>query len=198
MLFKLMQTFGNRKFLLLMQPLRFTSRYFMLLLIAAVCVLSSFNDAYKSGSASRHPFYVTVTEFNHNIKEKQLEISCKLFADDLEATLKKQFKTQVDITHPKDPKALDKMLMEYCSQHLKLKINGNPVQLQYVGFEKESEAAWCYFEVPGINGVKRLEITNNLLYEMYDSEISIMRASVGGVAKNTKLEFPATQAVFEW
>ena len=29
-----------------------------------------------------HPFFISVTEINHNIKDKSLEVSCKIFTDD--------------------------------------------------------------------------------------------------------------------
>ena len=51
-----------------------------------------------SPKASYHPFYVSVTEINQNLKEKTLEISCKLFAEDFETTLNKDYKTTVDFT----------------------------------------------------------------------------------------------------
>ena len=31
-----------------------------------------------------HPFYVSVTEINHNAENHTLEISCKMFGEDLE------------------------------------------------------------------------------------------------------------------
>ena len=40
-----------------------------------------------------HPFFVSVTEMNHNAKDKTLEISCKLFADDFEKGLEQVYKT---------------------------------------------------------------------------------------------------------
>jgi NifB/MoaA-like Fe-S oxidoreductase len=52
--------------------------------------------------------------------------------------------------------------------------------------------------VPGISAVKKLDATTDLLYEMYDSQISIMHASVGGIRKSLKLEYPATQMSFSW
>ncbi len=48
-----------------------------------------------------HPFYVSVTEINHNAKEQTLEISCKMFAEDLEEILKKNYKTAIDLSAEK-------------------------------------------------------------------------------------------------
>ncbi|MEJ7769585.1 MAG: DUF6702 family protein, partial [Chitinophagaceae bacterium] len=145
-----------------------------------------------------HPFFVSVTEFNHNQKDNNLEISCKLFADDFENTLKKQYKTNIDLTHPQDVKQVEKIILEYVQKHLRVKLNSRQVILHLIGFEKENEAIWCYLQVNNVPAVRKLEITNNLLYEKYDTQISIMHASVGGNRKSTRLVYPDSLAEFEW
>ena len=145
-----------------------------------------------------HPFFVSVTEFNHNQKENILEISCKLFADDFESTLRAQHKTTIDITHPADAKQMETIINDYMQKHLKLKINGKPVSVVFVGYEKEKEAVWCYLQVNNVSAVKTLEVKNDLLYEMYNTQIGIMHAVVSGVRKSTRINYPDTNAVFEW
>ena len=44
-----------------------------------------------------HPFFVSVTEIEYLSKEKVLGVSCKVFNDDLETTLKTATVAQVDI-----------------------------------------------------------------------------------------------------
>ena len=53
-------------------------------------------------STTNHPIYVSVTEIEHNAKEKTLEISCKIFTDDFEKALKATYKTYVDLLKPKN------------------------------------------------------------------------------------------------
>src|SRR4051812_35859485 len=115
----------------------------------AVLVLIQFNlrpaqDGNPLPDRKVHPFYVSVTEINHNAKEGELEISCKMFADDFENTLKTEYKISFDIAHPKNQKQAESMVSAYLQKHLQLKINGNPVTMQFVGYEIENEAIWCY------------------------------------------------------
>lgn len=145
-----------------------------------------------------HPFYVSVTEFNHNAKEGIIEISCKMFADDCENTLKQQTKTNVDITNPKDVKQLEKILNDYIQKRLQLKADGKPVVLQWVGYEKENESVWCYLQVNDIKTVKKLEITNSLLYDLYNTQIGIMHATVGGNRKSIRISYPDKGARFDF
>lgn len=145
-----------------------------------------------------HPFFVSVTEINHNAKEKVLEISCKLFLDDTEKALKKQLNTAVELTSPKDPKKAQQQISDYVKKHLSVKIDGKPVILEFVGYEVEGASLWSYFQVKNIASVQKIEVSNNLLYEMYDSQISIVHAQVGNNKKSTRVTNPETNMLFEF
>jgi|SRR5687767_6002414 len=145
-----------------------------------------------------HPFYVSVTEIHHNSKDKTLEISCKLFADDMEDVLKKNFNTQVDLTNSKMQALNDKLLAEYMAKKLLLAADGKGRKLEYLGFEKEAEAVYCYFEVKDIASVKKLDLTNSILQDFTDKQINIMHVVVNGNRKSYKLDYPHQKASFNF
>jgi len=148
--------------------------------------------------AVAHPFYVSVTEINHNDKQHILEISCKTFVDDMEKTLKKQYNTPVELNNPKDPKKAQQMVSDYLRKHLQLKVDGKPVTLEFVGFETEGASLWTYLQVNGVTSVHKVEIINTILYELYDSQISIMHVQAGGIKKSTRITNPDSYAGFEF
>src|SRR5579862_8048054 len=135
-----------------------------------------FSFAQNNGvySSNNHPFYVSVTEINHNAKDKTLEISCKIFTNDFETTLEKAFKTKVDLRSIKDKNENDKKINDYIISHLKINVDGKPVQVQFVGSEIKEEGTWSYFQINNIPAVKRIDIRNSILYESFESEINIM------------------------
>src|SRR5258706_16143551 len=141
-----------------------------------------------------HPLYISVTEISHNAKDKTLEISCKMFTNDLEATLEKTAHAKVDLSEPKDKKATDKLITDYVGRHLQIKIDGKTVALHFLGSEKEADGTWSYFQVNDVPAVKRVEILNSLLYDNFDQEINIIHASVGGEKKSMRLNYPDTNA----
>ena len=146
-----------------------------------------------------HPLYVSVTEINHNANDKTLEISCKIFADDFEKALNTANNKKVDLYNPKDKTEAGRVVTEYIKKHLTLKLDGKAVNFSFVGFEREEDALWSYFQVSGvISPPKKVEITNNILYELYDKEINLVHVSVGGNRKSTKLDYPDTNAVIEF
>lgn len=154
--------------------------------------------AMHSGINAPHPFYVSVTEINQNAAEKSLEISCKFFMDDFEHVLEKSNKVQLDITTDKDKASFDKFIPLYVNKHFSLMGDGKPLKLNYVGYEKEKESVYCYFEVTGLPAVKQLHVTNNLLYDLTPEQINIMHVTVGGKRQSSKLNHPEVKAVFQF
>ena len=145
-----------------------------------------------------HPFHVSTTEINHNATDKTLEITCRIFANDFESVLNKNYKTKIDLTHPKDRAAIDKLVNDYIQKHLQLKADGKPVSFSYLGFEIDNEAVNSYLQVDNISSVKKIEAVNSILYDLYTDQISIMHVTVGGTRKSTKLDYPDTQANFSF
>ncbi len=145
-----------------------------------------------------HPFYVAVTEVTQNAAEKSLEVSCKFFADDFEETLQKAYKTPLDITAAKDKGNFDRFIPDYISRHLSLFADGKPVKLSYIGFEKDKESVYCYFEVLNTPSVKQVQATNTLLHDFKNEQINIMHVTVNGKRQSTKLDYPASKAAFQF
>ena len=144
-----------------------------------------------------HPFFVSVTEINHNAKEKILEISCKMFLDDTEKILKKEGAV-VELTNPKDPKRVQQLISNYVKKHLQLKVDGKPVSLDFIGYEVEGASVWSYYQVNNIATLRKIDISNNILYELYDTQIGIMHAQVNGNKKSTRVTNPETNVSFEF
>lgn len=148
--------------------------------------------------AALHPLYVSVTEINHNAKDKNLEISCKIFTDDFEKTLTNLHQQKVDLFNPPDKAETDRQVAEYVRKRLVIKLDGKDVNLSFVGFERENDAIWSYFEAAMPTAPKKVEISNSILYETYDKQLNLMHVSVGGTRKSIRLNYPDKEAKFEF
>ncbi len=145
-----------------------------------------------------HPLYISIIDINHNAKDKALEVSVRIFTDDFENTLKKYTTAKVDLTHPADKSAADKLISNYIVNRLQIKADGKATALHYVGFEQNQESIWVYFEVPDVVAVKKIEVTTNILYDYQEKEINIIHAKVNGNEKSFRLDNPKNYAAFEW
>lgn len=166
-------------------------------LLPALWLIGAGTPADDKTADGRHPLYISVTEMNYNAADKNLEISCKIFADDLEKTLANNYKAKVDLTTPADKNEANRLVKEYVKSHLLLKVDNKPVLPEFVGFEKENDAIWSYFEVKNITAApKKIDVVNSILYEAYDKEINLMHVTVGGERKSTRLNYPDKEASF--
>ncbi len=145
-----------------------------------------------------HPIHVSVTEINHNFSEKTFEISCKLFTDDFEKVLTQNYNTKVDLINPPDRPAVEKLVSDYIARHLQLKNDGKPVAFSFIGYEKDNDAIFSYFQVDDVVSVKKLEITNNILFELFTDQFNLMHVIVDGKRKSKKLDYPTKLAVFNF
>jgi hypothetical protein len=147
---------------------------------------------------SKHPFHVSVLEIEHNATGKSLEISCKIFTDDFETVLAKNYSTKVDLINPPNKAAMDTLVKKYILSHLSIKISGKAVVLNYIGFENEGEAAYGYFEVENIPVISKIEIANAILHDKFDDQLNIIHIKAGGSRKSTKLNYPDKIAEFNF
>jgi hypothetical protein len=140
--------------------------------------------------ATTHPIYVSVTEIQHNAKDKTLEISCKIFTSDFEAILKSKTKSKVNLLQPADKTLMESLVNQYIQQHLKIKVDGNLKPMNFLGYEQNEDAIQSFFEINDVATLKKIEVQDDILYEYKSEQISIVHVVVNGNRKSTKLVNP--------
>ena len=147
---------------------------------------------------SFHPFFVSVTQIEQNQQTKTVLVSVRIFFDDFEVALDKRYNTKINIVKPSSRKKVDSLIADYIVNHLKIKANGKPLLLKYVGYEIEEDAAWCYFEADKQETVQSFTIMNNILFEQHPSQINMIHAVVNGKRKSIKLDNPVNSVDFQF
>ena len=147
-------------------------------------------------SSAMHPLYVSVLEIEHNAKDKTLELSCKIFTDDFEKTLRNAYHVHVDLLSSKEKEAMSKLVNDYVQKHLKISLEGKNATMRFLGYEQIEEGIYSYYQVDNVNTVKNISITDNILYEYKTEQIGLIHVIVNGNRKSTKLNNPDEKAVF--
>ena len=145
-----------------------------------------------------HPFYVSVTEIRQDPKTNTVQVSVRIFFDDLERALSNRYKTKVNILKPLNKKQTDLLIAAYVKNHLKLKGNNKDLNLSYSGYEIEEEAAWCYFETQAIEPLKSVSIQDDILFEQHREQINMIHVVINNQRKSTKLDNPESHAAFSF
>lgn len=191
---KIIQTFVNQQIILSMALI--FNKWFglaafpLFFLINGDFGLSEIKSPLSEPGRLPHPFHVSVIEINHNAADKTLEISCKIFTDDFERALAKNYKTKVDLINPPVKSRMDTLIKKYLLANLTIKANGKPAVFDYLGFENDHEAAYAYIEVTGITSVNRFDITTSIMYDLFDDQMNIFHITVDGKRKSTRLNYP--------
>ncbi len=70
-----------------------------------------------------HPFFVSVCEIEHRAEGESLQITHKIFWDDLEKGLKQEYNQSYNLLKVKDTLALNQQLNAYLQKNFEIKIN---------------------------------------------------------------------------
>ena len=89
---------------------------------------------------------------------------------------------------------MNKLVNDYVQKHLQVNVDGRDIQLKYIGYEQIEEGIYSYYQVNNINTVKNITITDNILYEYKEQQMSLIHVTVNGNRKSTKLNNPDTKA----
>lgn len=145
-----------------------------------------------------HPYYVSVTELEYRPAQKEIQIACKIFTDDLEDALKAETKKQISISDDKDKAAKQQLIFKYLQSHLKILVDGKAVAYEMIGYELEQEAAWNYLVIKNVAPFKKVTVSNDVLYSLRDGQINILHFKNNGERKSFRLNAPETNYTFNW
>ena len=159
--------------------------------IGLVILCGSFNTL-------KHPFYMGVTDLKYDAASKNMNVSVKLFTNDLEEALRKNSKKNIDILHPQNKAEVDSILFTYIKKRLSISLNLKQQTLHYIGYEREDESVWTYFELNKVPTPKTLDIDTRLLYDHFPQQINIVHAEVNGIKKSSKVTNPDSKVEFRF
>jgi len=151
-----------------------------------------------SVAGMQHPFYVSVCQIDHNPQNQSLEITIKVFTDDLEKTLEETTDERLFLGSDREPSVADSLIMEYLYEKLKIRVNQQPAQMKYLGKEVEMQVTWCYIEVKEVPGVREIEVINTIFLETYDTQTNLVNIRVGDKKKSMLLNQRKQQDVVDF
>jgi hypothetical protein len=151
------------------------------------------------GMGFTHPFYVSMTDINYNSSSRSLEIGVRIFTDDLEKTLRKNYPgSKVELMNPTDKKAMEKMIAAYVNRKLQITADDQPVTLQCIGFERVEESIWSYYEAVNQPAPKTVRITNTLLYDYKKEQTNMVHIKTAGKEETRSLVYPNNSLIFRF
>ena len=144
-----------------------------------------------------HAFHTSLTEIQYNAKEKSLEVTIRLFTDDLENALTKINNGQKVMIGGKNDNS-NAVLSKYIQQHFAIITPQKQKKaINYLGKEIEGDATWVYVEIPESQVIKDHILYNDLMQELFDDQTNLVNFFYAGSKKtflfNSKIKSSAIE-----
>ena len=127
-----------------------------------------------------HKFYIAIYQINFISDKKRLEITSRIFVDDLNAALFKNYKIKTHIGESTETKEDITMMNQYLIEHFKIKVNGNSKNIQFISKEMENNVVIGYYKIIDVSSIKTLSIQNATLMEVFSDQQNIIQTNFNG------------------
>ncbi|MEQ9297741.1 MAG: hypothetical protein RIF33_04215 [Cyclobacteriaceae bacterium] len=135
-----------------------------------------------------HPFHISVLDMEYDEDSKAIEISCRIFLDDLEETLRAYSdEARLDIMDEASREKVHIELERYFREKVKISVNGKTAEMNYLGEEIDGDVMWCYIEIAKVKKLQSIEVENQLLLDSFDDQMNLVHMKAFGSTKSLKL-----------
>jgi hypothetical protein len=131
-------------------------------------------------SFSIHKFYVSIYQINYVPQKKMLQITSRIFFDDLNDALKKKYNKSTHIGEQNESEEDVVLMKKYISDNFSIKINGQSKAINYLSKELEGNVLVCYHTVKDVSKIKSLEIQNTTLFDLNEEQQNIIQTNIYG------------------
>ena len=144
-------------------------------------------------SFAAHKFYVSVTQIDYVPNKKRIEITSRIFIDDLEKALTKKYKKKPNLTSTNELPEAEEWIKSYLKEKIKISINKKPQTIDYLAKEVEGDVLIVYTKIAISKKINTFEIYNSLLTETFFDQQNIFHTNINSNKKsflltNTELE----------
>ena len=127
-----------------------------------------------------HKFYVSVTQIDFVPNKKRVEITSRIFIDDLEKALEKKFKKKFYLATSKEIGEANALIHEYLNEKIKISINKKSQNIEFLAKEVEGDVLIFYTKIAISKKINTFEIYNSLLTDLYKEQQNIVHLNING------------------
>lgn len=138
-------------------------------------------------SFTLHKFYVGIYQINYVANKKEVQVTARIFVDDLEKALEAKYKKKIYLSTPKEIAETNGFIKSYLSEKMQIKVNSSVKSLKFLGKETEDNVLICYLTAPVPEKINAIEIYNSVLTEMFPDQQNIVHININGNKKSLLL-----------
>ena len=138
-------------------------------------------------SFGAHKFYVSIYQIEYAPEKKMLQVTSRIFIDDLNGALERKFGKKFFIGEKQETAEQLALMEKYFAANVAIKINGKAKPLELRSKEMENNVLICYFRAVDVPKITKFDITNKMLFDYVTEQQNIIQTNVSGKKENLLL-----------
>lgn len=135
-------------------------------------------------SLNEHKYYIALTEIEHNVEQKSVQMIMNVFMDDIELAINEEYDTDLQLTTKKELANVDEYFKKYLEKHFKITINKNHHAYNFIGKEYDGNIVYFYLEIENITIINSIEIQNDVLINHFPEQQNLIKTKIKDTKKS--------------
>ena len=141
-----------------------------------------------------HKFYLSVSLLEYKPSKESIQVTIKLFLDDLEWALNHvPGVNELEIDPKNEPKNLEKIFQTYLKNNFVVLTDDERKEFEYIGKEYKGDQVIFYLEYENIDNLKTLKLTNTLLTNAIQEQQNLVHFKNGNKKKSILMDYKKNQ-----
>lgn len=145
-----------------------------------------------------HKFYMGIYQVNYAPDKKMLQITSRIFVDDLNNALEKKYTKKLNLGTDKESAEELVLLKKYMSEKFSLKVNGELKPIQFLSKELDGDVMVCYWNIREVSKIKSIEVYNAVLVDWNSEQQNITHFSVNKIKNSFLFTNSSTREVLKY
>ena len=125
-----------------------------------------------------HKYYISVTQINYIEEKQSVQITSRIFIDDIENVLRNRYDETVTLAGKDEPKEVDKYVEQYFKEKFLIHINGKSTLINFLGKEYDGDIMRCYLEIENVKDIETFEVSNQVLFDLFQDQQNIIKTKI--------------------
>lgn len=154
--------------------------------------------AFSISSFGVHKFYMGIYQLNYVSEKKMLQVTSRIFVDDLNKALEKKYNKKFFLGTDKEAVESIELLKKYLAENFAVKVNGQSKAMNFLSKEMDGDVLVCYLNVKDISKINSLEIYNSILIDCFAEQQNIVHVTAFGTKKSFLFSESSTKQVLKY
>ena len=165
--------------------------------IRAVSILF-FIVTFLSSSSSRHDYYVSSTEVVYVEDKQQLQVTTRIFIDDIEAYFNAQTEDKIQLQPDIEAATIDSLVQLFFENNFNLFFDKKKVALNYIGRQYKDDQILIFAEATVLHPPSSFEIRNTILIPFRTGQQNIVHLKTTNTKKSFLMDASKTILAQFW